>query len=122
MENPVLEVLPKVCVAVTFSPLCLRAARKLHLVENHAFIVGCSSLTLIMEIDKLLTQLNNLLIGKGEQGLSPRDQKIIQDSWAGQTYEDMNIPGYTIDYIKKIAAPSLWKKLSDLTGQRVTKK
>ncbi|OLT56110.1 NB-ARC domain-containing protein [Moorena bouillonii] len=75
-----------------------------------------------MDIDKFLTQLNNLLIGKGEKELSPRDQKIIQDSWAGQTYEDMNIPGYTIDYIKKIAAPALWKKLSDLTGQRVTKK
>ncbi|NEP51497.1 MAG: NACHT domain-containing protein [Moorea sp. SIO3C2] len=75
-----------------------------------------------MEIDKLLTQLNNLLIGKGEKELSPRDQKIIQDSWVGQTYEEMNIPGYTTDYIKKIAAPSLWKKLSNLTGQRVTKK
>ncbi|NEO41314.1 MAG: AAA family ATPase [Moorea sp. SIOASIH] len=75
-----------------------------------------------MDIDKFLTQLNNLLIAKGEKELSPRDQKIIQDSWAGKTYEDMNIPGYTTDYIKKMAAPSLWKKLSNLTGQRVTKK
>lgn len=47
---------------------------------------------------------------------------ILQQSLYGKTYSEMAQDlGYTSDYIKEIGS-QLWQDLSDILGQRVTKK
>ncbi|WP_155967388.1 NB-ARC domain-containing protein [Kamptonema formosum] len=54
--------------------------------------------------------------------MSPLQKQIIQRAWEGQTYDKMEVPGYTIGYIEKVVAPTLWKLLSEVIGEQVTKK
>jgi hypothetical protein len=55
--------------------------------------------------------------------LSDVEMIVLQGSWSGKTYEEMaQEAGYTVDYLNKDVGNKLWKKLSDLLGEKVSKK
>lgn len=48
---------------------------------------------------------------------------VLQGSWEGKTYEEMaQQAGYTVDYLNKDVGNKLWKKLSNILGEKVSKK
>jgi hypothetical protein len=55
--------------------------------------------------------------------LSDVEMIVFEGSWQGKTYEEMaQEAGYTVDYLNKDVGNKLWKKLSDLLGEKVSKK
>ncbi len=69
----------------------------------------------------MLILLDNWVVESRGQGLSPQQKEIFRRSWEGQEYDDMEISRYSTDYIKKMLAPKLWKLLSEVIGEPVTK-
>ena len=74
-----------------------------------------------MDLEKLLILLDDWVVESRGQGLSPQQKEIFRRSWEGQEYDDMEISRYSTDYIKKMLAPKLWKLLSEVIGEPVTK-
>ncbi len=55
--------------------------------------------------------------------LSDIEMIVLQGAWVGKTYEEMaQQAGYTADYLNKDVGNKLWKKLSDILGEKVSKK
>ncbi len=75
-----------------------------------------------MEIEKVLSHLDQLVKAKGRKSLEEIEKKIIRQSCEGLTYDEMKIPGYSLTTIKQTFGPNLWKRLSEVTGKNVTKK
>jgi hypothetical protein len=75
-----------------------------------------------MNCEIALSSINIWVSETKSQSLSPWEKEIFRHSWEGYKYDDMNISGYSIDYIRKILAPKLWKLLSEVVGETVTKK
>lgn len=75
-----------------------------------------------MNIEQVLSELDKLAEAKTGKVLNSLEKQIIRSSWEGQTYDCMDIPGYATGYIKKNVAPNLWKLLSALAGEQVSKK
>ncbi len=74
------------------------------------------------DIEAVLQLIENWLNQTCRQGLEPHERLIMQGSWKGKTYEQMEIPGYALSTVKQIISPKLWKRLSTLIGQEVRKK
>jgi hypothetical protein len=54
--------------------------------------------------------------------LTPIEQLILRQSWTGKSYEEMaNNTNYSSNYLKVIGF-DLWNHISNVLGQRVTKK
>ena len=48
---------------------------------------------------------------------------VLQGSWEGQTYEQIGLEyGYSGEYLNKHVGNKLWRKLSEILGEKVTKK
>jgi hypothetical protein len=75
-----------------------------------------------MNFEIALNSINSWVAETKSQSLSPWEKEIFRHSWDGDKYDDMNISGYSIDYIRKVLAPKLWKLLSEVIGETVTKK
>jgi SpoVK/Ycf46/Vps4 family AAA+-type ATPase len=75
-----------------------------------------------MNIEEVLSLLDNEVIAIRGDGLSYQDKEIIRQTWEGLTYDDMESLGLSKEYIKKMKAPDLWKLLSEVIGEKVTKK
>jgi len=75
-----------------------------------------------MNCEIALSSINVWVAETKSKSLSPWEEEIFRQSWEGDKYDDMNISGYSIDYIRKILAPKLWKLLSEVIGETVTKK
>jgi hypothetical protein len=75
-----------------------------------------------VDIQAALTLLENLMVEQEREDLNSLQREIICKCWSGQTYDDMEIQGYASGYVKKYAAPNLWKLLSEVTGEAVSKK
>ena len=75
-----------------------------------------------MNNDEALSLLEDWVVENRGQGLCSRQKEIFRRSWEGQEYDDMEILGNSTDYIKKILGPQLWKLLSEVIGEPVTKK
>ncbi|OCR00730.1 hypothetical protein BCD67_12225 [Oscillatoriales cyanobacterium USR001] len=75
-----------------------------------------------MNFEIALSSINSWVAETKSQSLSPWEREIFRHSWDGDKYDDMNISGYSVDYIRKILAPKLWKLLSEVIGETVTKK
>ncbi|MEA5536855.1 AAA-like domain-containing protein [Crocosphaera sp. XPORK-15E] len=64
-----------------------------------------------------------LALQKTGKYLSDVEMIVLQGSWEGKTYEEMaQLAGYTVDYLNKDVGNKLWKKLSDILGEKVSKK
>lgn len=82
-----------------------------------------------MNTEEMLILLNNLVEEKGKS-LETLQKEILRISWEGKTYDQMKDPEnpvasrthHSLDYIKRNKAPKLWDLLSEITGEKVTKK
>lgn len=74
-----------------------------------------------MNTDEALSLLDDWVVENRGQGLSPQQKEIFRRSWEGQEYDDMEISRYSTEYIKKMLAPKLWKLLSQVIEEPVTK-
>lgn len=71
-----------------------------------------------MDSEKIVPIVEQLL----QRKLSQIEQRVLLLSWSGQSYKDIEEnTGYVIGYLRDIGS-GLWKELSDLLQQRVTKK
>lgn len=71
-----------------------------------------------MNSEKVLKTVEQLL----QKSLSQIEQRVLILSWEGQSYRDIEEnTGYVIGYLRDIGS-SLWKELSEVLNQRVTKK
>ncbi len=86
--------------------------------QEQRFRSGCAT----MNFEIALSSINIWVAETKYKSLSPWEKEIFRHSWEGDKYDDMNIYGYSIDYIRKILAPKLWKLLSEVIGETVTKK
>ena len=66
---------------------------------------------------------DRLAFHKTGKHLSDVEMIVLKGSWEGETYEEMaQQAGYTVDYLNKDVGNKLWKKLSDILGEKVSKK
>ncbi|MGV2829641.1 AAA-like domain-containing protein [Myxosarcina sp. GI1(2024)] len=71
-----------------------------------------------MNSEQVLTIVERLL----QKTLSQIEQQVLVLSWEGQSYKDIEErTGYVIGYLRDIGS-GLWKELSDVLNQRVTKR
>ncbi len=78
-----------------------------------------SELTWI-EVKQIADEIARQKTGKH---LSDIEMIVLQGAWGGKTYEEMaQQAGYTADYLNKDVGNKLWKKLSDILGEKVSKK
>ena len=75
-----------------------------------------------MDVEEALVLLNDWLVEKTGQPLTPIEKQILRGNWHGETYYQMEIGGYSPTYIQVTIAPQLWRRLSQLTVDEVTKK
>jgi len=75
-----------------------------------------------MQIEEIISQLNHKLIQQTGKPLKTLQEEVIRQCWEGKKYHELEIPGYSLEYIEKMVAPKLWKLLSTVTGEKVTKK
>ncbi len=82
-----------------------------------------------MNLDSDLTWIEakqlaeSLVFQRTGKYLSDVEVIVLQGSWEGKTYEEMaQDVGYTVDYLNKDVGNKLWKKLSNLLGEKVSKK
>lgn len=74
-----------------------------------------------MNSEEVLPILDNWVAEAKGQRLSFLQKEIICKSWDGERYDDMEIYKYKVSYIKQEAGPKLWKLLSEVIGETVTK-
>ncbi|MEM9213336.1 MAG: AAA-like domain-containing protein [Cyanobacteria bacterium P01_F01_bin.150] len=76
-----------------------------------------------MNLDSLLEVVNCNLIEGNSRPLSSPEVIILRGVWQYQTYTQIALEeGYSSGYFTNVVAPELWKRLSQLTGQHITKK
>ncbi|WP_460201886.1 AAA-like domain-containing protein [Scytonema sp. NUACC21] len=72
-----------------------------------------------IEVNEVLEAIEKFLLPRR---LSSIERFILHQSWLGQTYGEMaQNSGYASDYIKEVGS-QLWQDISDVIGERVTKK
>lgn len=76
-----------------------------------------------MDVETLCESLNLQLTAHQSRPLNPAEKLLLRGIWQYQTYgqiaEDV---GYSPGYLTNVVAPELLHRLSDLIGQRLTKK
>ncbi len=66
---------------------------------------------------------DRLVFQRTGKHLSDVEIIVLHGSWEGKTYEEMaQDAGYTVDYLNKDVGNKLWKKLSEILGEKVSKK
>ena len=72
-----------------------------------------------MDVDQALAVIEQTLLSRR---LNPTEQFVLRQSWDGKTYDEMaQSCNYGSVYIKEIGS-QLWHDLSEVMGERVTKK
>ena len=67
--------------------------------------------------------IDKIVFQKTGKHLSDVETMILYGSWKGQTYEQIGFEyGYSSEYLNKDVGNKLWSKLSEVIGERVTKK
>ena len=76
-----------------------------------------------MKLDCILKIVNRQLIESQNRPLHSTEILVLQGIWKYQTYNQIALEeGYSPGYLTTVVAPGLWRRLSKLIGQRVTKK
>ncbi|MEL6494990.1 MAG: AAA-like domain-containing protein [Cyanobacteria bacterium J06623_7] len=76
-----------------------------------------------MTLDSIVKLLNKQLIATGLSSLSQVEILLLQGIWNNVTYSEIGQQqSYSPGYLTKVAAPKLYKKLSTLLGEDVSKK
>lgn len=76
-----------------------------------------------MNVDTLFESLNRELTVRRSRPLNPAETLLLRGIWQYQTYSQIaDKVGYSSGYLTNVVAPELLHRLSDLVGQRLTKK
>ncbi|MEM7593866.1 MAG: AAA-like domain-containing protein [Cyanobacteria bacterium P01_A01_bin.83] len=76
-----------------------------------------------MNLDCLFEIIDRQLIESKNRPLNSTEAIVLRGIWQYQTYNQMAIKaGYSPGYFTTVVAPELYQRLSELIGQRVTKK
>lgn len=73
-----------------------------------------------MEVKEALELVDNLVHAKTGKHLNDLERQVFIGSWQGQTYEQ--IYPLNPEYVEKYVGYKLWQKLSQVLGEKVTKK
>lgn len=78
---------------------------------------------MLMNVDTLFESLNQKLAARQSRPLNPAETLLLRGIWQYQTYNQIaEEVGYSSGYLTNVVAPELLHRLSDLIGQRLTKK
>ncbi|MBI4785289.1 MAG: AAA-like domain-containing protein [Oscillatoriophycideae cyanobacterium NC_groundwater_1537_Pr4_S-0.65um_50_18] len=76
-----------------------------------------------MNVDTFFESLNRELADRQNRPLNPAEKLLLRGIWQHQTYMQIaEEVGYSPGYLTNVVAPELLHRLSDLLGQRLTKK
>lgn len=76
-----------------------------------------------MNVDTFFQRLNHELTAKRIRPLNPAETLLLRGIWQYQTYGQIaDEVGYSPGYLTNVVAPELLHRLSNLIGQRLTKK
>ncbi|KAM3089882.1 AAA-like domain-containing protein [Phormidesmis sp. 146-35] len=76
-----------------------------------------------MKLDNLFETLNHKLVSCNNRPLNSTETLLLQGIWQYQTYSQIaDEIGYSPRYLTNVVAPEMLHRLSQLTGQRLTKK
>lgn len=75
-----------------------------------------------MDFEEIVRRLKDWVKRVEGKNLEPLEEEILRLVWKDKSYDQMEIEGYTVTYIKNIVAPKLFKRLSKVIGQEITKK
>ncbi|MHC5915231.1 MAG: hypothetical protein ACYTXE_30530 [Nostoc sp.] len=78
-----------------------------------------------MENQEILSFIKEQVVQKTRKPLTFAEESLICECWEdNKPYEELEEPfcGHTIGYIKTQTAPKLWDRLTQITGQKVTKR
>ncbi len=73
-----------------------------------------------MDVQEALAFVDQRLYAKTGKHLNDMERRVFVGSWQGQTYQD--IYPENPEYVEKTLAYRLWRKLSDVLGEKVSKK
>ena len=73
-----------------------------------------------MDVQEALELVDRLIFTKSGKHLSDLERAVFSGSWQGLTYEEI----YPVnpEYVEKQVGYKLWQKLSNVCGEKVTKK
>ena len=76
-----------------------------------------------MNLDRLLETIDRQLIDHQDRPLHATEILILRGNWQFKTYNQIALEAdYSPGYFTTVVAPELYQRLSQLIGQRVTKK
>ena len=76
-----------------------------------------------MNLDRLLETIDRQLIDNQDRPLHATEVLILRGNWQFKTYNQIALEAdYSPGYFTTVVAPELYQRLSQLIGQRVTKK
>ncbi|MEH2431966.1 MAG: serine/threonine protein kinase, partial [Nostoc sp.] len=76
-----------------------------------------------MSLDSLFEIVDRLLIESHNRPLNSTENLVLRGIWQYKTYNQIAIEaGYSPGYFTNVVAPELFGRLSEVIGQRVTKK
>lgn len=73
-----------------------------------------------MDVQDALSLVDRLLYAKTNKHLNDLERRVFMGSWQGQTYEE--IYPRNPEYIEKTVGYRLWQKLSEVLGEKISKK
>lgn len=78
--------------------------------------------SLAMEFEEALALMDAAIFNQVSRHLSEPETTILRGAWQGQTYEEMaEQSSYSLNYLKGDVGPKLWKTLSEVLGEEVSK-
>ena len=79
-----------------------------------------------MEAEEALTLLDELVLEKNGKRLNDLQQKIFVGSWQGENYDEISkkrcYDHYSADHIGRNVGPNLWRMLTRVLEEKVSKK
>ncbi|MCL2937979.1 MAG: AAA-like domain-containing protein [Trichodesmium sp. MAG_R02] len=76
-----------------------------------------------MNLEEVQYILNNYLLNRENRCLNNAEVTVLRGIWQKQTYHQMaEKEGYSPSYVANVVAPELYRRVSEVTERRVTKK
>ncbi|MBD2489600.1 NB-ARC domain-containing protein [Aulosira sp. FACHB-615] len=75
-----------------------------------------------MNVEEVIKTIDHILLTNTGQHLKDVESVILRGAWQAKTYEQIaDTCDYSLGYIKQVAAPKLWKLLSEVLGEDISK-
>ncbi len=75
-----------------------------------------------MNFEEAFQVVDAAVFGQKQRHLKDIEVAILHGSWQGKKYHEIaQVHGYTVEYLKQDVGPKLWKLLSRILGEKVSK-